>query len=313
VREHIQTHTTVDSVVWDDEIEKFIVSVTNVITKEKKTANYDFVCVGTGHFHYPNDPVWEGQETFPGTLIHSHDFSGQKYVGQRVLCTGGSYSAEDICLLCHKNGAKISHVSSRRPFGYTDWPSGVENKPILTSISGSTVTFSDGTTDDYDVIINCTGFVPKFPFLSAQLQPGMEGNKFVPNGLYKQCISVANERLFFFGMQCLAYTNTLFQLQTYLVRDVILGKIAVPNKAERQRGFEADLALEAAFSSVFDAIKFQTNYLNHLSAITDEPCVDTEHIWVGWVKDKLKSIMNFRKNNYASIHTKAKAEESEYC
>ena len=124
---------------WDECTEKFTVSVTNVVTSEKKTMLYDFVCVGTGHFFYPNDPKWDGQETFAGILIHSHDFWGQKYVGQRVLCTGGSYSAEDICLLCHKNGAKFSHVSSRKPFGYTDWPEGVENKPIIKSISGSTV------------------------------------------------------------------------------------------------------------------------------------------------------------------------------
>jgi len=212
-REHIQTHTSVDKVEWNEETSKFSVTFSHVLTKEVNVKQFDYVCVATGHFHYPNNPIWEGQETFPGVIFHSHDFTGQYFVDQRVLCIGGSYSAEDICLLTKENGTKLSHVSSRNPFPYTDWPEGVCARPILTSIAGSTVTFSDGSTEDYDVIINCTGFVHKFPFLSDDLQPGIVGNTFAPNGLYKQCMSVQNPQLFFLGMQNLAYTNPLFQLQ----------------------------------------------------------------------------------------------------
>ena len=47
----------------------------------------------------PHDPHFKGEETFKGKYIHAHDFiDGKLYKGQRVLCIGGSYSAEDIAL-----------------------------------------------------------------------------------------------------------------------------------------------------------------------------------------------------------------------
>ena len=86
----------------------------------------------------PNIPKFDGEETFPGLIIHSHDFkNGQQFKDQRVLCIGGSYSAEDICLNCWKSGASTSHVSIRRQggFGYPDWPDSVEEKPKILKIS----------------------------------------------------------------------------------------------------------------------------------------------------------------------------------
>ena len=52
------------------------------------------------------------------------------------------------------------------------------------------------------------------------------------------------------------------------MRDVIVGKFPVPDKAGRQSGLEEDQAGQAAFTSVFDAIKFQSDYLNHLADLT---------------------------------------------
>ena len=47
----------------------------------------------------PHDPHFKGEESFKGKYIHAHDFiDGKLYKGQRVLCIGGSYSAEDIAL-----------------------------------------------------------------------------------------------------------------------------------------------------------------------------------------------------------------------
>ena len=45
------------------------------------------------------------------------------------------------------------------------WPETVIERPILTDINGSTVTFKDGSTEEYDVIIKCTGYLHDFPFM----------------------------------------------------------------------------------------------------------------------------------------------------
>ena len=147
VREYIKTSHSVESVTHADD--KFSVTVHDVETGRKSTGSYDYVIVATGHFHYPNNPIFEGEETFSGEVLHAHDFTdGANYAGKRVLCIGGSYSAEDICLSCKKNGATYSHVSTRGPagFGYVDWPEDVMERPVLTSISGSTVSFESTLT-----------------------------------------------------------------------------------------------------------------------------------------------------------------------
>ena len=102
-----------------------------------------------------------------GKHIHAHDYrDGKLYKDLRVLCIGGSYSAEDIALQCWKYGSKYAHITHRRatPMGFK-WPETVIERPILTDINGSTVTFKDGSTEEYDVIIKCTGYLHDFPFM----------------------------------------------------------------------------------------------------------------------------------------------------
>ena len=68
---------------------------------------------------------------------------------------------------CWKFGAEYAHITHRSPtqLAYPDWPKEVLERPILTNIEGNTVTFKDGTTGEYDVIIKCTGYLHSFPFL----------------------------------------------------------------------------------------------------------------------------------------------------
>ena len=116
---------------------------------------------------------WRGSyyytySSFKGTFIHAHDFiDGKLYAGKRVLCIGGSYSAEDIALQCWKFGAVQADITHRRDtrLAYPDWPAICVEKPILTNINGNKVTFKDGKQADYDVIIKCTGYRHYFPFL----------------------------------------------------------------------------------------------------------------------------------------------------
>jgi hypothetical protein len=64
----------------------------------------------------------------------------------------------------------------------------------LQHINGSKVIFEDGTEEEYDVIIKCTGYIHKFDFLPARYSE-MGGNVLVPLGLYKQCIAMDNSKL----------------------------------------------------------------------------------------------------------------------
>ena len=56
------------------------------------------------------------------------------------------------------------------------------------------------------------GYLHKFDFLPEEFSE-LGGNILVPNGLYKQCISMKNEKVWFIGMQNLVYSAPMFQLQ----------------------------------------------------------------------------------------------------
>ena len=140
----IHCHKNVQSVRFCDDKQKFDVVTECLATDQKLEEEFDYVIVATGHFSYPHDPHFKGEETFPGKYVHAHDFlDGKLYKGMRVLCIGGSYSAEDIALQCWKFGAVKADITHRRaePLGYPDFPKTVGERPILTHIEGSRVSW----------------------------------------------------------------------------------------------------------------------------------------------------------------------------
>ena len=39
----------------------------------QKTKTFDYVVVATGHYSWPDNPTFEGEETFPGKVMHAHE------------------------------------------------------------------------------------------------------------------------------------------------------------------------------------------------------------------------------------------------
>jgi cation diffusion facilitator CzcD-associated flavoprotein CzcO len=55
--------------------------------------------VATGYNRVPNVPRWPGQDTFPGQIIHSRDYTnGQAFRGKRVVVVGFGNSGAEIAL-----------------------------------------------------------------------------------------------------------------------------------------------------------------------------------------------------------------------
>merc|ERR1712080_140704 len=102
--------------------------------------------------------------------MHAHDFRDAcEFKDKTVLLVGASYSAEDIALQVIKYGAKHVICTWRtKPMGY-NWPSTIEERPLLTNIDGNTISFRDGSTAEVDAILLCTGYLHAYPFLSDDL------------------------------------------------------------------------------------------------------------------------------------------------
>ncbi|MGB0252028.1 MAG: NAD(P)/FAD-dependent oxidoreductase, partial [Paracoccaceae bacterium] len=186
-----------------------------------------------------------------------------------------------------------------------DWPDNWTEVPLLTKVDGKTAYFKDGSSREVDTIILCTGYLHAFPFMSDDLTL-RTANRLATAMLYKGVAFAPNPNLFYIGMQDQWFTFNMFDAQAWWARDVIMGKITMPDIA----AMEADVAereeREDAGETDYDAIWYQGDYIKELVAETDYPSFDVEGACMAfkeWKGHKKQGIMTFRDNGYKSVMT----------
>lgn len=311
VREFITFNTSARWVDFDPYAQKFRVVFDDLVNEETFTEYFDYLVVATGHFSVPNMPYFEGIEDFTGTVMHAHDFRGaDPFIGKNILLVGSSYSAEDIGVQCHKHGAKSITMSYRtNPMGL-DWPENMKEVPLLSHFEDGVAHFIDGHKEEFDAVIMCTGYQHKFPFLPSELRL-KTNNCMYPDNLYKGVIYNDLDRLIYLGMQDQYYTFNMFDVQAWFARDVILGKIELPLKEERDKDIAHWLEKQDAIEDAFDDVDFQTEYIKDLIQYSDYPSLKWDEIgelFKEWLRDKEEDILRYRDKNFRSVITGVKAE-----
>ena len=307
VRDWIRFSTTVRFVRYDEGTGMFTVTVHDLAKDHIYEEVFDNVIVCSGHFSTPNVPEFAGFTTFNGRILHAHDFrDAVEFKGKDLLLIGTSYSAEDIGSQCWKYGAKSITVAHRTgPMGF-DWPSNWQEVPILDHVDTDTAYFKDGTSKKIDAIILCTGYKHHFPFLPDDLRL-KTANRLATADLYKGVAWVKNPKLFYIGMQDQWFTFNMFDAQAWWVRDVILGRIAIPaDPAVLAADVTARVAGEDAGEDAHDAIHYQGDYVKELIAETDYPSFDVDgacEAFFAWKDHKKDGIMTFRDHAYRSVIT----------
>lgn len=109
-------------------------------------------------------------------------------------------------------------------------------KTGIEGVEGRTIRFTDGTNDEFDAVIAATGYRIEFPFISPEIVP-VEDNRV---GLYKRIVAPSWPGLYFIG---LINTNTslpmIFENQARWIREFVLGRAALPSRAEMEADVEA--------------------------------------------------------------------------
>ncbi|MDF2824528.1 MAG: potassium transporter, partial [Mycobacterium sp.] len=303
VRQFIRFDTAVRQVSFDDATQQFSVTVESFEDRALSTEEFDFVIVASGHFSTPHVPDYPGFSTFPGRILHSHDFRDAcEFTGRNLLVLGSSYSAEDIALQSRKYGAESVTIAYRHnPMGF-GWPDGIDEVPALQHVEGRTAHFADGTSRDVDAIILCTGYQHHFPFLAADLKL-VTPNNLYPDGLYKGVVWTANPKLLYVGMQDQFYTFNMFDPQAFFARDVVLGKVTVPEPQTMAADIAGWLSRLATLGNPTEMIDFQTDYVRDLMAATDYAPFDLDLVrehFLTWEHDKDESITGYRDKSFSS-------------
>ncbi len=306
INKYIRFECAVRWVSFNEETKMFTVTVMNHQTGKQEVGEFDYVVVATGHFSTPNVPEIQGIETFPGRVMHAHDFrDALEFKNKDILLVGGSYSAEDIGTQCYKYGSKSVTISYRsQALGY-DWPEGISEVPLITHFEGDIAYFVDGTSKRFDALIMCTGYLFHFPFLPDSLRL-ITPNNLYPKNLYKGIFWQNNPQLIYLGMQDQYFTFNMFDAQAWYARDVILDKIKLPNldirKADEKKWLDAYSKVETAY----EEIDFQASYIRQLNDATDYPEFQVEkqsEVFKEWKRDKKVDIMGYREKAYTSTLT----------
>jgi thioredoxin reductase len=102
-------------------------------------------------------------------------------------------------------------------------------RPNIERFEGSRVFFTDGSSDDYDVVIYCTGYRVSFPFLDDQVVQ-VDGNRVE---LYRRVVDPDHPGLYFIGLiQPLGAIMPLAEAQAEWVGDLVTGVGALPSPSE---------------------------------------------------------------------------------
>ncbi len=303
VRKLIRFNTCVRDVRYDYGTEKFIVISRDGQNDTEKIEKFDYLVVASGHFSMPNVPYYPGFEKFSGRILHAHDFrDARQFVGQEILILGSSHSAEDIGSQCWKYGCKSVTIAHRTsPIGY-EWPQNWMEVPALERVADGLAYFCNGQSKKIDSIILCTGYKHYFGFLPDSLRLKTE-NRLATSELYKGVVFNPNPAMFYLGMQDQWYTFNMFDAQAWYVRDVILGRILLPNQKTMEDDVEDRQRSEEALDDDFARIRYQGAYICELSEDTDCHALDIDVAYKAfseWKSHKKKGIMTYRDHAYKS-------------
>lgn len=306
VRKYVQFQTAARWVSYNELTQEFTLTVEDLPTGTTSEHIFDKLVVSTGHFSFPAVPEFQGINTFPGEVLHAHDFRGaERFAGKNILLIGASYSAEDIGMQSHKMGAASVTFSYRSaPMGF-DWPENTVERPLVTHFDGSTAHFSDGTQGDFDAVVLCTGYQHKYPFLPSGLALKSK-NVLYPANLYKGVVWQQNTNLFYLGAQDQYYTFNMFDAQAWFARDVMTGAVELPSPEAREADIERWLGLQAALLDHNAEADFQSAYLRELIAATDYPPFDlaaVSQLFKDWMGHKVTDILGYRDMSHRSVVT----------
>ncbi len=108
-------------------------------------------------------------------------------------------------------------------------------RPNIRRFDGNTVEFVDGSREEFDAIIMCTGYRVTFPFLDPSVMK-VENNRV---WLYKYVVHPERKNLFFFGLiQPWGSIIPISEMQVRWICEVLQGRLPLPSKASMHADIE---------------------------------------------------------------------------
>ncbi len=140
-------------------------------------------------------------------------------------------------------------------------------KPEIAELAGERVRYADGSEEQADLIVYCTGYRISFPFLDERLISAPE-NRLV---LYKRVFSPAHPGLYFIGfVQPWGAIMPIAELQSRLVAGHLTGEYTPPSRAEMERDMQAMMRRQSRRYRASKRHTIQVDSSNYMVELNDE-------------------------------------------
>jgi hypothetical protein len=199
------------------------------------------VAIGNGHYAFPRVPDLDGADLFEGRQLHSHSYRHpENYRDQRVVVLGARASGIDIALEIGKCAREVylcaRGVERRQSFfGRKNLSLG----PSIESLEkGSTAVLSDESRiEEIGTLLYCTGYEYRLPFLDpagvASPVVTVDDNWIHP--LFLDLLAARAPTLGMIGLGNHIVPFPQYELQAKFYARMLAGRVAVPERVERER------------------------------------------------------------------------------
>ena len=140
-------------------------------------------------------------------------------------------------------------------------------KPEIAELAGSRVRYADGSEEEADMIVYCTGYKISFPFLDERVVSAPD-NRLV---LYKRIFSPEHSGLYFVGfVQPWGAIMPVAEIQSRLVAEHLMGAYALPTPTQMQHDMRAMLRRQDRRYRASKRHTIQVDSSNYVVELEDE-------------------------------------------
>lgn len=203
-------------------------SATDIAVESSRIAERTFLAMRRGAYVMPKYLNGKPTDEAASKLLTMMPLPVQRFVLSRMLgLTAGDMTAYGLPQPDHKLLEAHPTVSAEllSRLGHGD----VEIKPNIERFAGGrTVRFVDGSEEEVDLVVYCTGYKISFPFFEQELIAA-EDNRL---SLYRRVVSVEHSGLYFIGfIQPLGAIMPLAEAQAEWIGDLLDGHGTLPSPA----------------------------------------------------------------------------------
>jgi cation diffusion facilitator CzcD-associated flavoprotein CzcO len=204
-------------------------SATDIAVEASRIAERTFLAMRRGAYVMPKYLNGKPTDESASPLLTRLPLPVQRFFIARMLgLTSGDMTAYGLPKPDHKLLEAHPTVSAEllSRLGHGD----IEVKPNIDRFAGGrTVRFADGSEEEIDLVVYCTGYKITFPFFDEGLIPSRDNR--LP--LYRRVVSVEHPGLYFVGfIQPLGAIMPIAEAQSEWVADLLEGRGTLPSPAE---------------------------------------------------------------------------------